>query len=246
MKIKILGYCIYMARQLRQTRGRKDPRKTRKQGKRKGGKTRKRVMGKRRKRTMRKVRRGGVFSSFFTTKAKTDGEVLEKLKKDFIVMNNKVKIFYTDLEAFSQRKALVKKFPDLLRGYKNLHNEANTRLLGLAGLTRGSDIHQAYHEVLRLKSSIDERMEGVAGMIGLDEDFVQIDLPKLKEVSPEEENQNVTGLQQPPEPQQVASSQQPPEPPPVARDPEQQKSKRNAFGLLEHRGENYLSESQAE
>jgi hypothetical protein len=49
-----------MARQLRQTRGRKGPRKTRKQGKRKGGKTRKRVMGKRRKRTMRKVRRGGM------------------------------------------------------------------------------------------------------------------------------------------------------------------------------------------
>ena len=42
-----------MARQLRQTRGRKGPRKTRKQGKRKGGKTRKRVVGKRRKRTMR-------------------------------------------------------------------------------------------------------------------------------------------------------------------------------------------------
>lgn len=38
-----------MARQLRQTRGKKGPRKTRKQGKRKGGKTRKRVMGKRRK-----------------------------------------------------------------------------------------------------------------------------------------------------------------------------------------------------
>lgn len=48
-----------MARQLRQTRGKKGLRKTRKQGKRKGGKTRKRVMGKRRKRTMRKVRRGG-------------------------------------------------------------------------------------------------------------------------------------------------------------------------------------------
>jgi hypothetical protein len=38
---------------MRQTRGKKGPRKTRKQGKRKGGKTRKRVMGKRRKRTMR-------------------------------------------------------------------------------------------------------------------------------------------------------------------------------------------------
>lgn len=48
-----------MARQLRQTRGKKGPRKTRKQGKRKGGKTRKRVMGKRRKRTMRG---GGLFS----------------------------------------------------------------------------------------------------------------------------------------------------------------------------------------
>lgn len=48
-----------MARQLRQTRGKKGPRKTRKQGKRKGGKTRKRVMGKRRKRTMR----GGLFGA---------------------------------------------------------------------------------------------------------------------------------------------------------------------------------------
>jgi hypothetical protein len=65
-----------MARQMRQTRGKKGPRKTRKQGKRKGGKTRKRVMGKRRKRTMRKVRRGGMFSGFFNK-----ATVLEKLKK---------------------------------------------------------------------------------------------------------------------------------------------------------------------
>lgn len=52
-----------MARQLRQTRGKKGPRKTRKQGKRKGGKTRKRVMGKRRKRTMRKVRGGSAMNA---------------------------------------------------------------------------------------------------------------------------------------------------------------------------------------
>ena len=115
------------------------------------------------------------------------------------------------------------------RAYNNLHNEAKTRLLGLAGLTRGSDIHQAYDEVLRLKISIDERMEDVAGIIG--EGFTRIDPPKLKEVSPVEDNQNETGLQQPPEPQ------------PVARDQEQQRNKMNAFGLLEHRGANYLSGS---
>ena len=49
---------------MRQTRGKKGPRKTRKQGKRKGGKTRKRVMGKRGKRTMRKVRGGTSESGF--------------------------------------------------------------------------------------------------------------------------------------------------------------------------------------
>tara|TARA_B100000941_G_scaffold233806_1_gene176367 strand:+ start:152 stop:739 length:588 start_codon:yes stop_codon:yes gene_type:complete len=51
-----------MARQLRQTRGKKGPRKTRKQGKRKGGKTRKRVMGKRRKYN------GGAYQSMILSK----------------------------------------------------------------------------------------------------------------------------------------------------------------------------------
>lgn len=72
-----------MARQLRQTRGRKGPRKTRKQGKRKGGKTRKRVMGKRRKRTMRKVRGGSAMNiGELENRAKgvgSDKEILEAL-----------------------------------------------------------------------------------------------------------------------------------------------------------------------
>lgn len=66
-----------MARQLRQTRGRKGPRKTRKQGKRKGDKTRKRVMGKRRKRTMR----GGKKT---WDEYKQDFSVLKKICPEFL------------------------------------------------------------------------------------------------------------------------------------------------------------------
>ena len=157
-------------------------------------------------------------------------------------MNDKVKEFKTKLVDFSQRKALVKKFPDLLLGYNNLHNEAKTRLLGLAGLTRGSDIHQAYDEVLRLKTSIDERMEEVAGIIG--KDFTRKDPPKLKEVSPVEDNQNETGLQEPVtgvlpgEDNHIEIGSQE-----AQEAQESHRNERNTFGLLKERGVKYLSKS---
>lgn len=227
-----------MARQMRQTRGKKGPRKTRKQGKRKGGKTRKRVMGKRRKRTMRKVRRGGMFSGFFT-RAKTDGEVLEKLKKDFVNMKTKVDKLYDESDDVSQRN---EKYDNLLVGYNNLHDKANTRLLGLAGLTRGSDVHVAYDGVLKLKRPIDERMRDIAEKIG--KGFVEKYLPELKEVSPGGENQKETKLQEPVT--EVLPGEGNHNGIGSQEAQESHQNEGNAFGLLKERGEKYLSKSYAE
>ena len=154
-------------------------------------------------------------------------------------MKSKVDKFSTELEDFPQREALVKKFPDLLEGYTKF-NEDYERLDGLVGLTRGTDIHVAYREVLGMKRYIDDKMKDVAGIIG--KDFTRIEPPKLEEVSSVEENHNKTGSQEPPEVLKVGDnhnktgSQEPPEP---------QQKKRNAFGILVQRGPKYLSESQA-
>lgn len=301
-----------MARQIRQTRGKKGPRKTRKQGKRKGGKTRKRVMGKRRKRTMRKVRRGGMVLNPFV---RTKKQRMEKLVTQFEKLKQRVISGHESATAILDKISSGVEYDDNIRThiaefvncrdvYDHLHNGRKYKTF--KDLVTKEDnvppeLKTLCKTVIDLKSEVDEEMDYFSQVAVAIEnssplidtplferrsyfkptnkdvlskavppevappkvappkappevdppptraktdgevleklkkdfgnmetkvnkkyhDFVQIDLPKPKEVSPGEDNHIETGSQGP---------------------QEQQRNKRNAFGLLEHRGANYLSE----
>jgi len=155
---------------MRQTRGKKGPRKTRKQGKRKGGKTRKRVMGKRGKRTMRKVRRGGMVPNPFVRTKKQRMEKLvtqfEKLKQRVIsgheratVLSNKIS---SDVEFDDNIRTHIAEFVNCRDVYDHLHNGRKYKTfkdLVTKEDNAPPELKTLCEKVMDLKSKVDKEMD---------------------------------------------------------------------------------------